>query len=92
MPGADVTVTARRHSALEETCALVVADGGNARAIAMNVTDGAQVTAAFQDRTFDIIINAAGVTYDRPALTRLPKAVSDKSFLRWAGRSPTGPG
>jgi NAD(P)-dependent dehydrogenase (short-subunit alcohol dehydrogenase family) len=71
--GAELTVAARRLSALEETCSLVAAAGGNARAIAMDVTDGAQVTAAFLDRPFDIIINNAGVTHDGPALKTAPE-------------------
>ncbi len=66
--GVQVTVAARRHAALEETCALVAAAGGIARPIALDVTDSAQVHAAFQHGAFDIVINNAGVTHDGPAL------------------------
>lgn len=62
--GAEVTVAARRVDRLET---LVAEIGGNARAVAMDVTDGESVRAGF-DRAYDIVINNAGVTYDGPAL------------------------
>lgn len=62
--GAEVTVAARRVDRLE---ALVAEIGGDARAVAMDVTDGESVRAGF-DRAYDIVINNAGVTHDGPAL------------------------
>ena len=47
---------------------MVVAAGGIARPIALDVTDSAQVAAAFRHGAFDIVINNAGVTHDGPAL------------------------
>ena len=62
--GATVTVAARRVDRLET---LVAEIGGDARAVAMDVTDGESVRAGF-DRAYDIVINNAGVTHDGPAL------------------------
>ncbi len=62
--GATVTVAARRVDRLE---ALVAEIGGDARAVAMDVTDGESVRVGF-DRAYDIVINNAGVTHDGPAL------------------------
>lgn len=62
--GATVTVAARRVDRLE---ALVAEIGGDARAVAMDVTDGESVRAGV-DRAYDIVINNAGVTHDGPAL------------------------
>ncbi len=49
-------------------CAQIAADGGQANAVALDVTDPDSVTAAFADKAYDIVINNAGVTYDGPAL------------------------
>ena len=60
--GADVIVAARRVDRLAETVELVRSDGGRARAVAMDVTDGAGVDAVFSEiGAVDILVNNAGV-------------------------------
>lgn len=66
--GAAVTVAARRVDRLESLCAEIAAAGGEAKVVAMDVTDAASVAAAFKGGAYDIVINNAGVTYDGPAL------------------------
>lgn len=67
--GVAVTVAARRQDKLRSTCDEIAAAGGTADAIAMDVSNAGSVEAAMQGRTFDIVINNAGVTVDGPALT-----------------------
>ena len=69
--GMDVTVAARRLDALEETCALIAADGGRARPLSLDVGVPHSVTAAFADRAFHVVVNNAGVTCEGPALSTL---------------------
>ncbi|WP_138470373.1 SDR family oxidoreductase [Poseidonocella sp. HB161398] len=66
--GAAVTAAARRTDRLEELVAGIVAAGGSARAVALDVTDPASVAAAFAGSAHDIVVNNAGVTVDGPAL------------------------
>lgn len=66
--GAEVVVGARRVPALEATVADIVAEGGKAVAVALDVTDPASIAAAVGGAAFDIVINNAGVTHDGPAL------------------------
>ncbi len=67
--GADVIVAARRTDLLAETVDLVAADGGTARAVAMDVADGASIAAAFADiGAVDILVNNAGVAATRKIL------------------------
>ncbi|MBI1173332.1 SDR family oxidoreductase [bacterium] len=67
--GAEVAVAGRRARAIEETCVQVRAAGGQARPVILDVTDAAQVAAAFSGGGFDIVINNAGIALDGPALT-----------------------
>lgn len=62
--GVAVTLAARRKEALDEACAAIQAAGGAARAIQMDVADGASVAAALADAgtSFDILINNAGIS------------------------------
>lgn len=62
--GAAVTLAARRREALEEACAAIRASGGSARAVSMDVTDGASVAAALAeaDGPFAILVNNAGLS------------------------------
>lgn len=60
--GAVVTLAARRREALDEACAGILARGGDAGAIQMDVADGASVNAALEGRHFDILVNNAGVS------------------------------
>lgn len=65
--GAEVILAARRVERLEELASSIVDRGGNARALAMDVTAGDSVQAAFSalddmvDR-LDILINNAGIS------------------------------
>ena len=62
--GVAVTLAARRKEALDEACVAIQAAGGSARAIQMDVADGASVAAALTDAgtSFDILINNAGIS------------------------------
>ena len=71
--GANVTVAARRESALADTVARLGDAGGQAHAVPLDVTDPASVTAALtaaQARfgPVTVVINNAGITSTGPAL------------------------
>ena len=71
--GASVVVAARRAERLEEVAAEIVAAGAAAAAVALDVTDGAAVKAAFDGAEkalgpIDVLINNAGVAMTKPAL------------------------
>ncbi len=66
--GAQVTLAARREAALEAGCAAIAGAGGQARAVALDVTDPASVAGVFAAAPYDIVINNAGVAHDGPAL------------------------
>ena len=68
--GARVALVARRRAELEAVAARIVADGGHAVAVPADVTDPAQVAAAFDAATsacgpVDVVVNNAGIL--RPA-------------------------
>ncbi|MGQ0566365.1 MAG: SDR family NAD(P)-dependent oxidoreductase [Gemmobacter sp.] len=65
--GAEVTLAARRVSALEAAVAALHGDGHAAASVALDVTDAASV-AAVMAAPFDIIVNNAGIALDGPAL------------------------
>lgn len=60
--GVAVTLAARRSEALNEACRSIVASGGQASAIQMDVTDSTSVAAALAGLSFDILINNAGIS------------------------------
>ena len=71
--GASVAVAARRAELLEGVAAEIVAAGAAAAAVALDVTDGAAIKAAFDDAEkalgpIDVLINNAGVALTKPAL------------------------
>ena len=69
--GAAVVVAARSVDKLEETVAEIRANGGEALAVRLDVTDPASVKAAFDqigDPVADVIVNNAGVAISRPLL------------------------
>ncbi len=67
--GADVIVAARRADRLAETVELVASDGGTARAVEMDVSDGASVDAVFAEiGAVDILVNNAGVASTKKIL------------------------
>lgn len=61
--GVSVTLAARRKEALDGAVARIRAAGGDARALPMDVSDGASVAAAFAQAPdgFDILVNNAGI-------------------------------
>lgn len=66
--GATVTVAARRIPALEALCAEIRAAGGTARPLGLDVTDAGSIAAlGAMNESFDILINASGVTSAVPA-------------------------
>ncbi|MCP1550296.1 MULTISPECIES: SDR family NAD(P)-dependent oxidoreductase [Methylorubrum] len=71
--GARLTLGARRAEALAETVAHVEAEGGQAHAVVMDVTDAGSIERALDaaEERFGpvaVLINNAGVTVTRPAL------------------------
>lgn len=66
--GAEVTAAARRVDRLQSLSAKIEGNGGKAQAAALDVTDPSSVAAVFEGRTFDIVVNNAGVTVDGQAL------------------------
>ncbi len=71
--GAAVAVAARRVDKLETLVAEITAEGGRARAVALDVTDLASARAAFDAIAAwrgapDVIVNNAGVAVSRPLL------------------------
>lgn len=67
--GVAVTLAARRLDALEGACSDIRAQGGEARAMRLDVADATSVAAAFPetDGAFDILINNAGISGAAPA-------------------------
>ena len=70
--GADVAVAARRKEPLEETCALVRAQGRRAHAVVCDVKELAQCEAAVQSAVdalgrLDVLVNNAGANFVAPA-------------------------
>ena len=66
--GAEVTAAARRVDRLQSLSAKIEGNGGKAQAAALDVTDPSSVAEVFEGRTFDIVVNNAGVTVDGQAL------------------------
>jgi NAD(P)-dependent dehydrogenase (short-subunit alcohol dehydrogenase family) len=67
--GAAVTLAARRADALDAAVEQIVAAGGTAEALPLDVADVAATRAALEDRpAFDVLVNAAGLARHTPAL------------------------
>mgnify|MGYP001256782915 CR=1 FL=1 len=66
--GAEVTLAARRAAALEEAVSGIVAAGGKAGHVLLDVSDAGAVEAAFAGPSYDIVVNNAGITSGGPAL------------------------
>jgi NAD(P)-dependent dehydrogenase (short-subunit alcohol dehydrogenase family) len=71
--GASVAVAARRKESLEDVRDQIRGTGGNAIAIAMDVTDASSVASAVAEMTarlgsLDILVNNAGITVTKPFL------------------------
>ena len=66
--GANVAVAARRVEKVSDLAQEIVAAGGAAQALRLDVTDAASVAEAFDGRRFDIVVNNAGIAFNGPAL------------------------
>lgn len=68
--GMDVVLAARRQTALDQVAAAIIADGGRARSVALDVTDPGSI-ATLMDRigaSPDVLINNAGISGDGRAI------------------------
>jgi NAD(P)-dependent dehydrogenase (short-subunit alcohol dehydrogenase family) len=66
--GVIVTAAARRIDKVQALCDTIVAEGGRADALMLDVADAAQVTETLAARPFDIVVNNAGVAASLSAL------------------------
>lgn len=71
--GATVVVAARRQEPLQDLTATIAAHGGRAHAVAMDVTEPAQIEAGFDAAVaavgpIEIVVNNAGISISRPTL------------------------
>jgi len=70
--GAKVVASARRLEALQDLCASIGAEGGEAIAVELDVTDAASIRSALAQANtgpgLDIVVNNAGVTTTKPVL------------------------
>lgn len=84
--GAAVTLSARRADRLEELAGALREQGCEARALAMDVADVAQVAAVVAaEAPFDILVNAAGLARHGPAAETLPEDFDAVSALNLKG-------
>ena len=71
--GAAVTLVARTAAEVDAAAAAIVAGGGRAEALVLDVTDVAGVAAAFSAAApFDILVNNAGTNRPKPFVTVTP--------------------
>ena len=71
--GAEVTLVARRMAELEAVRDAIGATGGQAEALALDITDLAAMTAAIATHgSFDVLVNSAGLARHSPALDTTP--------------------
>lgn len=71
--GAEVTLVARRMAELEAVRDAIRAAGGQAQALALDITDLAATAAALAARgPFDVLVNSAGLARHAPALDTTP--------------------
>jgi len=88
--GAAVAIGARRADKLAETAGAILAAGGRAFAVDLDVTDPASVEAAFEKIVAivglpNVLVNNAGIAEAKPALT-----MSDDDFRRVVETNLTG--
>ena len=60
--GVEVTLAARRQSALDDVSGEIARAGGAAKTLVLDVADAASIAAALSSRSFDILVNNAGVS------------------------------
>lgn len=65
--GVEVTLAARRQSALDRAVAEIAAAGGRSKTLVLDVADSVSITAALAGHSFDILINNAGISGAGPA-------------------------
>lgn len=66
--GHEIVAVARRRDELDALCAEITAAGGRARAIALDVSDGAAVSSALSGVRVDNLVNNAGIGRLKPFL------------------------
>ncbi|MCP1469965.1 NAD(P)-dependent dehydrogenase (short-subunit alcohol dehydrogenase family) [Sphingobium sp. OAS761] len=66
--GVAVTLAARRTDALDEAAAEIVAQGGRADTVRLDVRDPATIAAAFAGSAYDIVVNNAGIVHGGPTI------------------------
>ncbi|MEO7454639.1 MAG: SDR family NAD(P)-dependent oxidoreductase, partial [Gemmatimonadaceae bacterium] len=66
--GYDIVAVARNAAALDALCAEIAANGGRARAIALDVTDAPAVAAALAGLDVEVVVNNAGLGVIKPFL------------------------
>ncbi|MCR9148546.1 MAG: SDR family oxidoreductase [Rhodobacteraceae bacterium] len=72
--GAEVTLVARRATELEDAAALIRASGGQAVALALDITDLAATAGAVAAHgPFDVLVNSAGLARHAPAIDTTPE-------------------
>ena len=72
--GAAVTLVARREAELDAVAQAIRAAGGQAEALALDITELAVMTEAVATRgPFDILVNSAGLARHAPALDTTPE-------------------
>ena len=72
--GAEVTLVARRAAELEDAAALIRASGGQAVALALDITDlAATAVAVAAHGPFDVLVNSAGLARHAPAIDTTPE-------------------
>jgi 2-deoxy-D-gluconate 3-dehydrogenase len=71
--GAEVVCAARGQARLEETVALMRAEGWAARALVLDIADLAAMQAALAEERFDVVVNSAGIARHGPALETTPE-------------------
>ena len=65
--GVEVTLAARRQSALDQARHEIATAGGSSKSIQLDVADAASIAEALAGRSFDILINNAGISGAGPA-------------------------
>lgn len=73
--GVAVTLAARRVDRLSDLSDRIIAKGGKADAVELDVADPASVDAALSGQVFDIVINNAGTAVSQPALEHGPTEI-----------------
>jgi NADP-dependent 3-hydroxy acid dehydrogenase YdfG len=71
--GYDIVAVARDAAALEASCGEIVAAGGSARAIVLDVSDAEAVASALGGHEVDVLVNNAGIGTLKPFMETTPE-------------------